>query len=106
VLEPSRGERRAAEGSTPPTHLRYAGEAPTLPMADFVASATGADYDASRASEFRPTRAVVLSEMSTRDKEKYYKLLIESGARFYLDQGQTDEIYIANLRMLAPGVKK
>ena len=79
-------------------------------MADFVAMAgQGHDdeYDeAARASEFRPTRVVVLSEMSTRDKEKYYNMLIESGARFYQDQGQSDEIYIANLRVLAPGVKK
>jgi hypothetical protein len=63
-------------------------------------------FEESRGNEFRPTRAVVLSEMSTREKEKYYALLMENDARFYLDQGQTDEIYIANLRILAPGVKK
>ena len=77
-------------------------------MASFAGAFADAsvEYSSSKASEFRPTRAVVLSEMSTKEKEKYYTLLLENGARFYLDQGQSDEIYIANIRVLAPGVKK
>ena len=73
-------------------------------MASFADASV--EYSSSKASEFRPTRAVVLSEMTTKEKEKYYTLLLENGARFYLDQGQSDEIYIANIRVLAPGVKK
>ena len=54
--------------------------------------------------EFVPTHAFVLSELpGSRDKEMYYKLLLDNGAKFFQDdQGN----YIASVRMLAPGVKK
>lgn len=52
---------------------------------------------------FNPTRLILLSELSTKEKEKYYSLLIANGAKFHKnDSGQ----YIANVRLLAPGVKK
>ena len=54
---------------------------------------------------FFGSRAVVLSELSTREKEKYYNLLLESDVRFYVDEDQPD-VYVSNLRLLAPGVKK
>jgi hypothetical protein len=62
---------------------------------------------------FNPTRTVVLSELSAREKEKYYALLINSGARFYLDHSsvadgpeEAEPLYVANVRVLAPGVKR
>lgn len=60
---------------------------------------------------WQASRCVVLSEVpSTREKEKYYALLLENEARFFVDEGQTphgdEEVYIANLRLLAPGIKK
>jgi len=62
---------------------------------------------------FVPTRAVVLSELSAREKEKYYALLINSGARFYPDHSSVadgpedaEPLYVANVRVLAPGVKR
>ena len=52
---------------------------------------------------FNPTRLIVLSELSTKEKEKYYNLLIANEAKFHKnDSGQ----YIANVRLLAPGAKK
>ena len=56
--------------------------------------------------EWAPSRCVVLSECSTREKEKYYSLLLENEARFFVEDGQAGEIFVANLRLLAPGVKK
>ena len=52
---------------------------------------------------FVPSRAVVLSELQhVRDKERYYQLLLDSGAKFFQDEHGN---YIASMRMLAPGVK-
>lgn len=51
---------------------------------------------------FNPTRAIVLSEMETRDKEKYYNLLLDNHARFFKD----GDSYVANVRLLPPGVAK
>jgi hypothetical protein len=52
---------------------------------------------------FVPSRAVVLSELQhVRDKERYYQLLLDSGAKFVQDEHGN---YIASMRMLAPGVK-
>jgi hypothetical protein len=52
---------------------------------------------------FQPSRLILLSELPTREKEKYYNLLIGANAKFTLDaQGR----YIANVRLLAPGRKK
>jgi len=53
-------------------------------------------------SEFNPSRAIVLSEVSTRDKEKYYDMLLDNHARFFKD----GDNYVASVRMLAPGVSK
>ncbi len=54
--------------------------------------------------EFIPSRAFVLSELpGARDKEMYYKLLLDNGAKFFQDE---EGNYIASVRMLAPGVKK
>ena len=54
--------------------------------------------------EFLPSRAFVLSELpGAREKEIYYKLLLENGAKFFQDEQGN---YIASVRLLAPGVKK
>jgi hypothetical protein len=53
--------------------------------------------------EFNPVRVLVLSELSSKEKEKYYKLLLTTNSKFHIDgEGR----YIANVRLLAPGVKK
>mmetsp|Transcript_3092 Transcript_3092/g.4755 ORF Transcript_3092/g.4755 Transcript_3092/m.4755 type:complete len:680 (+) Transcript_3092:79-2118(+) len=52
---------------------------------------------------FNPTRLILLSELSTKQKEIYYTLLINNETKFHRnDTGQ----YIANVRLLAPGIKK
>ena len=52
---------------------------------------------------FNPSRLIVLSELPTREKEKYYNLLITANAKFSVD---SEGRYIANVRLLAPGKKK
>ena len=52
---------------------------------------------------FLPTRLVILSELSTKEKEFYYTLLVRNDCKFHRnDSGQ----YVINLRLLAPGIKK
>jgi hypothetical protein len=54
-------------------------------------------------SEFFPTRAIVLSEIPTREKDVYYNLLLDNEARFFEDE---DGNYVGSVRLLAPGIKK
>lgn len=52
---------------------------------------------------FRPTKVVVLSELTTRERELYYHLLAANNAKFFRDeQGR----FVGNLRILAPHVRK
>jgi hypothetical protein len=52
---------------------------------------------------YNPTRLVLLSELTTKEKELYYNLLILNEAKFHRnEQGQ----YIANVRLLAPSIHK
>ncbi|KAJ1393298.1 hypothetical protein B484DRAFT_278140 [Ochromonadaceae sp. CCMP2298] len=52
---------------------------------------------------FRPTKVIVLAELTIREKEQYYQLLTAQNAKFHRDeQGR----FIANLRLLAPYVRK
>jgi len=53
-------------------------------------------------SSFYPSRAIVLSEMPTREKEKYYQLLLENNCKFFEDEKGN---YVGSVRLLAPGVK-
>ena len=56
-----------------------------------------------RGYPFRPTRLIVLSELSTKKKEYYYKLLLGNRAKFAPDgEGR----FIANVRLMGPDVKK
>jgi hypothetical protein len=53
--------------------------------------------------DFQPVKVIVLSELSTREKERYYKLLLLNNAKFRRDsQGH----FVCNLRLLAPGLRK
>lgn len=54
-------------------------------------------------TDFNPTKLIVLSELPTKEKEKYYQLLLLNQARFVRDN---EGRYIASLRLLAPGLKK
>jgi hypothetical protein len=52
---------------------------------------------------FHPQHLIVLSELTTKEKEFYYNILINNECKFHHnDQGQC----VVNLRLLAPGVKK
>lgn len=53
-------------------------------------------------SSFFPSHAIVLSEIPTRDKEKYYQLLLENNCKFFEDDKGN---YVGSVRLLAPGVK-
>lgn len=52
---------------------------------------------------FLPSRIIVLSELAKKEKEKYLSILLQSKAKFHQDGFGN---YIANIRMLAPGVKR
>lgn len=52
---------------------------------------------------FLPSRIIVLSELAKKEKEKYLTILLQSKAKFHQDGFGN---YIANIRMLAPGVKR
>eukprot|EP01032_Pedospumella_encystans_P019429 gene19429-22088_t len=45
---------------------------------------------------FRPTKTIVLSELSTRERELYYSLLVANNAKFYRDE---EGRYIGNERL-------
>lgn len=54
-------------------------------------------------SQFSPSRVIVLAELSTREKEKYYEILFSNKVKFHRDE---EGRYIASVRLLAPGLKK
>jgi hypothetical protein len=57
---------------------------------------------ADSSDDFNASRAIVMSEVHTRDKEKYYDLLLANNARFFKD----GDNYVASVRLLAPGIQK
>jgi hypothetical protein len=57
-------------------------------------------------NEFHPTKLIILSELPAREKEKYFRLLLQQNAKFIRRHDGTDTKYIAHLRLLAPYVKK
>jgi hypothetical protein len=58
---------------------------------------------ASNNTPFIPKHLVVLAELDTREKEKYYNIMLNNGSKFHrTENGQ----YVLNMRILAPGVKK
>lgn len=64
-------------------------------------------YTSSATHAFQPVKLVVLSELSTREKERYYQLLLLHGAKFRRDANATGKAqYVCNVRLLAPGVRR
>jgi hypothetical protein len=57
----------------------------------------------SSANPFYPSRVIVLAELSTREKEKYYQALLTNKAKYHRDEKGR---YVASIRLLAPGLKK
>lgn len=58
---------------------------------------------ASNSTPFIPKHLVVLSELDTKEKEKYYNIMLNNHSKFHRSEnGQ----YILNMRILAPGMKK
>jgi hypothetical protein len=53
--------------------------------------------------EFRPQRAIVLSELSTKKKEVYYQLLLANDAKFKWD---SEGRFVANLRLVSGDVRR
>ena len=52
--------------------------------------------------EYNPKRAIILNELSVREKEHYYQLLLSNNTKFHRDN---DGRYLARIRLLAPNVK-
>ena len=52
---------------------------------------------------FNPTKVIVLSELSSREKERYFSILLANNIKV---QKHANGKYIANVRLLAPFVKK
>lgn len=59
-------------------------------------------------SPFIPSKLVILSELSVKDKERYYDMLMADSIYFRRNFNETAGVlnYIAELRLLAPNVKK
>eukprot|EP01038_Epipyxis_sp_PR26KG_P010908 gene10908-14646_t len=55
--------------------------------------------------DYFPTKLMVLSELSVRDKETYYKMILSNG-NMKLRRDPLTGNYIASLRLLGPNVKK
>ena len=53
--------------------------------------------------QFRAERVLLLSELSIKEKEKYYTLFIKDEVKF---RPLSDGRYVGNMRILAPNVKK
>ena len=59
------------------------------------------------ANSFAPSHVIVLSELPPTEKEMYYDLLLKHGASIYDDvNSKGNQQHIANVRILAPGIKK
>jgi hypothetical protein len=56
-----------------------------------------------REGEYRPESLLVLSSLPMREKEKYYKMLLNNDAKFRRDE---EGNYIANIRLFGPNIKK
>lgn len=53
---------------------------------------------------FNASRVIVLSELSTREKDKYYDLLLSNQTKFYFDKNLNK--YVGNVRLLGPQGKR
>jgi hypothetical protein len=61
----------------------------------------------SDSSSFAPSHVIVLSELPAKEKEAYYDLLLAQDAKFFEDRDSNgDPRHMANMRILAPGIKK
>jgi hypothetical protein len=57
--------------------------------------------------EYNPSRVILLSELSTRDKERYYTLLLTHQAKFRKETSNSQSgLFVADLRILSPTTKK
>lgn len=54
---------------------------------------------------YHPTKLIVLAELPAREKEKYFSLLLNNSGKFIALPGDP-EVYVGNLRLLAPNVRK
>lgn len=57
--------------------------------------------------EYNPSRVILLSELSTRDKERYYTLLLTHQAKLRKETNHDQSgLFVADLRILSPTMKK
>ena len=52
---------------------------------------------------FFPTKIIILAELSIKDKEKYFNLLLQNDVKFRKD---SEDRYIGNIRILGANIKK
>jgi hypothetical protein len=66
------------------------------------------EYYAQDETPYNPSKLVILSELSVKDKERYYDMLMSDSIYFRRNFNETAGVlnYIAELRLLAPNVKK
>ena len=60
-------------------------------------------------STFAPSHVIVLSELTAKEKDAYYDLMLAQDASVYEDDPRNSKgtpRHIANMRILAPGIKK
>ena len=55
---------------------------------------------------FHSDHLIVLADLPIKEKEKYYNFLLNHSVRFVRDESGVATKYVANVRLLAPGVKK
>ena len=53
---------------------------------------------------FRPSHMIVLSELPDSEKQKYYEALLDNDCKLFTVAGEGARV--ADVRILAPGVKK
>lgn len=55
--------------------------------------------------DFNPSRVILLSELSTREKENYYTILLTNKVKFRKNSNNPG-LYVADVRLLSPALKK
>ncbi len=55
---------------------------------------------------FYSDHLIVLADLPIKEKEKYYNFLLNHNVRFVRDESGAETKYVANVRLLAPGVKR
>lgn len=52
---------------------------------------------------FQPVKVIVMSELTIKDKELYYLMMIQNNSKFHKTE---DGRFVTDIRLLAPSIKK